>query len=334
MGAVLTVLVEEKIGPGEQAERLVQTAKENLHFDYALALRSPATALFLALKMFKSEGGGGDGVLVSALSPRYYLRVIADVGMVPVVCDVDPASGCVTADLIRLAMEKSGGGGEPVRCIALYHSLALLPDMREVCELGIPLIEDCSTAYGATLGDKMAGSFGALSILGLEERDLLTAGGGALLFAMERRNAAALRNLPELPPEYRLPDMNAAMAIVQFREAARNSEKRSEIARLYADAAMRGRHKRFVHAEGFTPNNFAFPLILETGMKDVVAYAKKKDIAVECAFSGSIVGALDAPSEKSPCAYSLSLRTALFPMYPRLGPANAASIAKLILTLP
>jgi dTDP-4-amino-4,6-dideoxygalactose transaminase len=329
MDAVLTVLVDEKPGPGEQSLRLVQIAKENLHFDYALALRSPATALYTALKLFKSDQA--DSVLVSALSPVYYAQAAADAGMKLVICDVDPSSGCITADLIAKTIEKNDGA---VRCIALYESLGSLPDMNAVNELGIPVIEDCSASYGSLLGEKKAGTFGAVSILGLEERDLLTAGGGALLFATEKRNAAALRNQPSLPPEYGLPDMNGAMALVQIREAARNAEKRAEIARLYTDAALRGRHKRFTVPENFEPNNYAFPLVLETGMKDVTLYAKKKDIAVENAFTGTLIDSGLIANENYPAAYSLSLRTALFPIYPRLGTANASKVAKLIQTLP
>jgi dTDP-4-amino-4,6-dideoxygalactose transaminase len=334
MDAVLTVLVEEKIGPGEQSRRLVQIAKENLRFDYALALRSPAIALCTALKLFRSapaDGAPAPAILVSALSPSYYAQAAEDAGMEVVISDVDPASGCVTTELITAAVEKAGGR---VRCIALHESLGSLPDINAVIELGIPVIEDCSTSYGSALGEKKAGTFGALSILGLEERDLLTAGGGALLFAAERRNAAVLRNLPPLPPEYGLPDMNAAMALVQMREAARNAEKRAEIARLYTDAALRGRHKRFTQPENFEPNNYAFPLVLETGMKDVAAYAKKKDIAVESAFSGTLISSGLISGENYPGAYSLSLRTVLFPIYPRLGLANASRVAKLIQTLP
>jgi dTDP-4-amino-4,6-dideoxygalactose transaminase len=125
-----------------------------------------------------------------------------------------------------------------------------------------------------------------------------------------------------------MPDMNAAMALVQFREAAKSREKRSEIARLYTDAAMRGRHKLFSHSEKLEYNNYAFPLVLETGMKDVEAYAKRKEIVVESAFAGSLV------DSACPNAYSLSLRTALFPIYPRLGAENASKVAKLIQTLP
>jgi dTDP-4-amino-4,6-dideoxygalactose transaminase len=186
MDAVLSVLVEEKIGPGEQSERLVQMAKESLQFDYSLALRSPVTALSVAISLFKSENTG-DAVLISALSPRYYQNVITDLGMVPVISDVDPSSGCVTSELINSAIEKSGAN---VRCIVLHHTLGFIPEMYSILDINLPLIEDCSASYGAVFDGKKAGTFGTLTILGLEERDMLTAGGGAMLFAMERRNAS------------------------------------------------------------------------------------------------------------------------------------------------
>ena len=66
MDAVLTAMVEEKIGPGERSRLLIQTAKEQLRFDYALALRSPIVALHLALKALDVKAG--QGVIISALS--------------------------------------------------------------------------------------------------------------------------------------------------------------------------------------------------------------------------------------------------------------------------
>jgi dTDP-4-amino-4,6-dideoxygalactose transaminase len=156
---------------------------------------------------------------------------------------------------------------------------------------------------------------------------MLTAGGGALLYAANRRDGSVLRGFAELPPEYSLPDINAAMAVIQFREAAKNLEKRGEIARVYTQSALRTRHKRFIQETG-EYNNYAFPLILETGLNDVKVYARKKDIIVENAF--------DAAPEAGLCpeAYSLSLRTVLFPLYPRLSSAEVERISKLILTLP
>jgi dTDP-4-amino-4,6-dideoxygalactose transaminase len=187
--------------------------------------------------------------------------------------------------------------------------------------------------------------------MGLEERDILTAGSGALLYAAGRRDAAVLRNMGEFPPEYGLPDMNAAMGLVQFREAAKNFEKRRNIANAYVQASLRTRHRRFVVPEPAPAetgpgdgeegaenspeyNNYAFSLILETGVKDVKAYARRKDIAVENAFETSLMGAGLVPPEQCPGAYSLSLRTVLFPLYPRLTASEIEKVSKLILTLP
>jgi hypothetical protein len=69
-------------------------------------------------------------------------------------------------------------------------------------------------------------------------------------------------------------------------------------------------------------------------MKDVLAYAKRKEIVVKSAFSGTLAGAGIAGAERCPAAYSQSLRTALFPLYPRLADAGAVRVAKLIETLP
>ena len=350
MDAVLTAMVEDKIGPGDQAKFLIQTAREKIKFDYCLALRSPVIALSLALQSLNLEKG--QGVIVSALSPFYYERVIKDLGLLPVYCDVPSSMACLSSEIVEKAIASKAEGVDP-RCIVLHHTLGYLSDSAAIAELGLPVIEDCSQSYGTYIqqqseppGDTPpqdtavaaaaavpVGNVGVFTILGLEERDMLTSGGGALLYATSRRDASVLRNLENLPPEYGLPDMNAALAVVQFREAAKNILKRREIARLYTQSALRTKHKRFVHSD-MEYNNYAFPLILEKDVKAVKAYARKKDAVVENAFENTLVGNGIISPEQCPEAYSLSLRTVLFPLYPRLKMSDAEKIAKLILTLP
>ncbi len=339
MDAVLTAMVEDRIGPGEQSRRLVQLAKEYLHFDYCLALRSPAIALYIALKCMNLPEGAG--VIVSALSPNYYSGVIEALNLKPLFCDVNPSSACISTETIQESITKNGDGPEP-RCMVIHHSLGYVPNMASLAEMAIPIIEDCSRSYGTvmgggsggTAGENAPGNCGVFTILGLEERDMLTAGGGALLYAANRRDASVLRNHPELPSEYGLPDMNAALAMIQFKEAARNLEKRKSIASIYTQSALRTRHKQLVQFDEAEYNAYAFPLVLETGMKDVVAYAKRKEIVIENAFDNTLAASGIVPQGLCPEAYSLSLRTALFPLYPRLTASETAKVAKLIGTLP
>lgn len=329
MDAVLTAMVEDKIGPGEQSQRLVQLAKEYLHFDYCLALRSPAIALYIALKSMNLPAGAG--VVVSALSPAYYDGVIHALGLEPIFCDVVSASAYVSPETIQEAMSRVAA--EP-RCLVIHYALGFVPAIPAIAEMGIPIIEDCSRSYGTLIGGQVPESFGVFSILGLEERDMLTAGGGALLYAANRRDASVLRNFGELPDEYGLPDMNAALAFIQFKEAARNLEKRKSISSVYVQSVLRTRHKQFVQFDEAEYNAYAFPLVLETGMKDVVSYAKRKEIVVENAFDDTLVSSGIVPQTLCPEAYSLSLRTAIFPLYPRLTATETAKVAKLIGTLP
>ncbi|MDR1618433.1 MAG: DegT/DnrJ/EryC1/StrS family aminotransferase [Treponema sp.] len=330
MDAVLTAMVEDRIGPGEHARSLVHIAREHIHFDYALSLRSPVMALYFALKALNA--GKGQGVIVSALSPRYYTPVIEGMGLRLIYCDVSASSPCPGKADVEAAL-RSGGGEAGVCAVVLHHALGYKPDTAGIAELGVSLIEDRSRSYGG-MEDERETAGGVFTILGLEDRDMLTSGGGALLYAMNRRDASVLRNYGELPREYCLPDINAALAVVQFRESAKNLKRREEIAAVYTQASLRGRHKRFVQRDETGYNNYAFPLILETGLKDVKAYAKKKDIMVESAFDDTLINAGALEPGRCPESYSLSLRTVLFPLYPRLRAAEIERVSKLIGTIP
>ena len=332
MDAVLTAMVEDKIGPGERARFLIANAKEQLRFDYCLSLRSPAIALSLALKALNLEDG--QGVIISALSPRYYQQVLEDLRLVPIYGDVGASLPCLSRETVEKAAKAQNGGGPAPRCIAVHHTLGFVPDMAAIAELGLPVVEDISQSCLSAPAEGFEPVHGTFTILGLEERDMLTSGGGALLYAMNRRDAPVLRNFGDLPPEFCLPDMNAALAAVQFREAAKNLEKRKEIVQVYTRSSLQTRHKRFIPREDHEYNNYAFPLILETGLKDVKAYAKKKEITVESAFADTPAGAGLVDAGRCPESYYLSLRTVLFPLYPRLRSQEIERVSKLILTLP
>ena len=374
MDAVLTAMVEEKIGPGERSRLLIQTAKEQLNYDYALALRSPAVALFLALKAIvrseaRSEAAADAkpdlqtqdsasqspkkyGVIISALSPRYYLQVLKDLQLIPLYCDVSYDFPCISKSLIETVITAKPSDIEVV-AIVLHHTLGFVPETAAIAELGFPIIEDISQSYGSFLAplekekpaDKEkneskapANSFfsdSQLIILGLEEKDLLTSGGGALLFAMNRKESSLLRSFSDIPDEYCMPDINSALAIVQFKEIRRNLERRREIAEVYLQATMslssRTKHKRFI-SNNDNYCNYSFSIVLDSGLKDVIAYARKKEIILENALANCI--ASSGFIDNCPVSNSLVLRTILFPLYPRLRSVDIERVSRLIMTLP
>ena len=338
MDAVLTCMVDEKIGPGELNARLIQTVKEFTKCDGAVALRSPAIALKYALQALDFEKGGK--IMISALAPAWQYQTVVSLGFEPLVLDVDEVSGLVTAEIVSAGIQQGG------RLLILHETEGILPDYDSILSLGIPVVEDISQSAGASVplknedgtpseDRKKAGLFGVYTILGLEEKDVITAGGGAVLMAPGRREWIVLKKYTdEAPLTDLLPDINCALAWVQLKEFARNEKTRLDIFNMYQHSCMIGRHKTFARDTEGGSTMCSFPLILASSFKDVKSYTAKKDIEIQQAFAGSVIALKDELSESCIHAKSLLLRTAHFPLYPRLTQSQVAKIVKVLGTLP
>ncbi len=158
--------------------------------------------------------------------------------------------------------------------LILHETEGILPDFAAIQNLGIPFIEDISQSAGASVAEldengvesdkrRLAGSFGIFTILGLEERDVITAGGGSILYASGRRDWIVLKKYVDLAPVTDLlPDINSALAWVQIKEYNRNENTRKELFSLYQHACMIGRHKLYARELDDGSTVSAFPLIL------------------------------------------------------------------------
>lgn len=339
MDAVLTCMVDEKIGPGELNSKLIQQVKEFIKCDGAVALRSPAIALKYALQSLGIEKGGC--VIISALAPAWQYQALDDMGFVPLVLDVDETNGLVPIANIQEGI-KNGG-----RVLLFHETEGILPDFSELAQLGIPVIEDISQSAGASVpvqdenGNvteerKQAGTFGVYSIMGLEEHDVITAGGGAILLSPGRREWIVLKKYVDAAPlTDLLPDINSALAWVQVKEFARNEKTRKELYALYQHSCLVGRHKMFARDMDDGSTMCSFPLLLSSSYKDVKQYAAKKDIQIELAFENSVIAFKDEElSEQCIHAKSVFLRCVHVPLYPRLTHAESAKIVKVLTSLP
>lgn len=337
MDAVLTCMVDEKIGPGELNVRLIQQVKEFLKCDGAVALRSPSIALKYALQALDLEKDSK--VMISALAPAWQYQSLESLGYEPLVLDVDELSGLVTPEIVYEGMKEGG------KLLLLHETEGILPDFEGLKNLGVQIIEDISQSAGssvpiiedgvATDKRQFAGSFGVFTILGLEERDVLTSGGGAVLIAPGRREWLVLKNFTDKAPlTDLLPDINCALGWVQVKEFARNEKTRKELFAMYHQACLIGRHKMYAREMEDGSTMCCFPLILSSSFKDVKQYAARKDIEIQLAYDNSVIALKDELSEKCIHAKSLYLRCIHVPLYPRLTHAESAKIVKVLSSLP
>ena len=337
MDAVLTCMVDEKIGPGELNAKLITQIKEFIKCDGAIALRSPAIALNYALMSMGLESGSK--VMVSALAPAWQYQSLVSLGFEPLVLDVDELNGLVNEQIISEGIKQGG------KVLLLHETEGILPNLDKIVKLGVPIIEDISQSAGSAFSmtgeddsaqqQKMAGTFGVYSILGLEERDVITAGGGAVLISPGRREWIVLKKyVDEAPLTDLLPDINAALAWVQVKEFARNEKTRKELFAMYQQACFIGRHKMYARENENGSTACSFPLVLSSSYKDVKQYAAKKDIEINLAYENSIIALKDELSETCIHAKSLYLRCVHIPLYPRLTHAESSKIIKVLSSLP
>ena len=347
MDAVLTCMVDEKIGPGELNTRLIQQVKEFFKCDSAVALRSPTIALKYALSAMNLEKGSA--VMISALAPFWQYQSLIDLGFVPEVLDVDDNNGLVTIYEIQKGIENGG------KVLLLHETEGIIPNFDQILELNIPVIEDISMSAGSSVAlsedyllaskgsndksivenRKKVGSYGVYTILGLEERDVITAGGGAVLISPNRKEWLLLKPLVDNAPlTDLLPDINSVLAWVQLKEFPRNEQIRKELFSLFQRACMIGKHKTLVRELDDGSTMSCFPLVLATPFKDVKQYTSKKDIEIQLAFENSVVAHVEEVSEKCIKAKSLYLRCVHVPLYPRLTQSESAKIVKVLSSLP
>lgn len=343
MDAVLTCMVDEKLGPGELNAKLIQSVKEFTGCDGAVAFRSPAIAFSYVLKTLDLEAGSS--VMISALAPSWHYTAIKNLGYSPLVLDVSEDTGLVCADAVQKGV-KDGG-----RLLLLHESMGILPNIDEILSLGIPVVEDISHSVGSSYlfrdsddnpqeksegPQKKAGMAGLYSILGLEANDTITAGGGAILIAPKRREWIVLKKYTDSAPDTDiLPDMNSALGFVQLKEFSRNEQSRKALFDIFQKSLMNGKNRTFARETDDGSTVWSFPVVLSGSFKDARQYAAKKEIEIRPAYENSVIAFLDEDERsKYIHAKSLYLRCALFPLYPRLGSEAATKIAKVLGTLP
>jgi perosamine synthetase len=239
------------------------------------------------------------------------------------------------------------------RALVLCYTLGFSPETDELFTLGLPVLEDISQALGARVGDSRCGSLGQACVLSLGPEGIITAGGGAAVFARDRRSLKSLRDAAERSPkDSRLPDLNAALGLAQLKAIEGFLKARQAIAEAFSQAVGRSRHGT-IHPPGEESSiPCSFPVLIKDSLKEVRQYAMRKGVETHLAFLDSLLAvgqpiwetaaneqpdpaaeasaaALDAPH-----ARDLAERCLLFPLYPTLAKRDAQLIARVLASLP
>lgn len=150
--------------------------------------------------------GAHDEVIVPGVSWVASASAVLGVNAIPVLADVDRATGCLDPEALECAITPR------TRAITVVHLGSAVADLDRLAAIAearsIPLIEDCAQAHGARFAGRHVGLFGKAGTFSMQHSKLLTSGeGGAVITndaSLARRLAhlrADGRTLSEQPPK-------------------------------------------------------------------------------------------------------------------------------------
>ena len=327
MDAVLTCMVSADIGYGKIAKSFIYETADFLGFSDGIVLREYYRALSISLDALKLKSGAK--IIISPLSPSFYINAIKEKGYEILYADVEPDSGCMNPQEVKKLLEYRPDA------LIVHYPLGFIPDMEELSSFNLPLIEDISTAIGSRIKDNPCGSYGQFTIVSLDADNILTSGGGAFVFSMGKNRSGVLKEITgNLLNSIYLPDVNAALGLAQLKNINSFLHIRKETARIFSAALMKSKYKTIVQNGERKNIHYSFPVLIDRGMREVKQYAKKKGICTIEAFKSTAIENMNL--KDFPCRESVSFitRGLLFPLYPGLGEENCLYIAKVLSSLP
>jgi dTDP-4-amino-4,6-dideoxygalactose transaminase len=257
---------------------------------HALATNSCTAALHLALEALGI--GPGDKVIVPTLTFTASAEVIRYLGADPVFVDVDAETCLITADSIRTQVAIH----DSIKACVVVHFAGQSVEMTgengvwETCQkLGIRLVQDAAHAFPSRDQYGPIGSIGDVTCFSFYANKTITTGEGGMLITNDddiahRVKVMRLHGIDRdiwnrftsdkpsweydvVAPgyKYNMPDINAAIGVVQLDKAESMRKLRQEIAEKYLDSfseqdcyrVIRSRVKLDEHAWHI------FPIILQ-----------------------------------------------------------------------
>jgi dTDP-4-amino-4,6-dideoxygalactose transaminase len=209
-------------------------------------------ALALALRAL----GVGPGMSVVTVSHTAVATVAAIemVGASPLLIDIEPDYYTMDPDELAAVLAHPPPGAPPIRAVIpvhLYGQPAALEPIAAICRRhGVPVIEDCAQAHGATIAGRKVGTFTEVATFSFyPTKNLGALGDGGMLATQDAergRRIAALRQYgwqshyisDDVGVNSRLDELQAAILRVKLQHLDAQNVRRQLIAAAY-DAALR-----------------------------------------------------------------------------------------------
>lgn len=241
--AVNDVLASGNLSAGAKTAELEKDFAKYCGTKHALALNSGTAAIHAALHA--AGIGEGDEVITVPFSFIATVNPILMLGARPVFVDVTPDTFCLDVTKLERAITPK------TKAIIPVHLFGQPADMDEINNIakkrGLAVIEDSCQAVSAEYKGEKTGSLGDIGCFSLYATKNITSGEGGLITTNSDEYAELIRRFrqhgmsapyqyEELGYNYRITDLQSAIAVEQLKKADRFTETRQR----NAEALTRG----------------------------------------------------------------------------------------------
>jgi perosamine synthetase len=246
---------------GKMNQRLESEFTRKFGVKYAIGVNSGTSALHCCLAAAGIRPG--DEVIVPPLTFASTAFSVMYLGGIPVFADVNPRTFTIDPSEIR---KKVTSRAKAIIPVALYGLSADMDPIMELAkERNLTVIEDCAECYLGKYKGRLAGTIGDMAIFSFERSKHITSGNGGMIITSDENLAEMARKFsiigystlrasssaskppkdviqnPDfdrhmfVAPNYRLPELCAAMALAQFERIDDLVKMRVNIAKHYEE---------------------------------------------------------------------------------------------------
>lgn len=312
------------IAQGRVVEKFEHALADYIGLKGGVAVSSGTAALHLALLALGITKN--DIVAIPSYVCTAVLNAVNYVGATPLLIDIDPDT--FNLDVTDLQRKQN----PHVKAVVVPHLFGLAANIEEITKLGIPVIEDCAQSIGATYKNKMAGSFGTISIFSFYATKMMTTGEGGMVASDSAALLKKARDLRDYDNQedyyvrynYKMTDFQAALGLAQLKRLPRFIKIRREIANKYHRELKDLCALPANYGENWGHIYYRYVIKLRYGLKSFLILSKKKGINCERPVFKPLHRYLSLPN--MPNTDRVWEQAASIPIYPTLTEKNTDSI--------
>ena len=288
------------LGAGPTVRKFEKAFAKFMEAKHAIAVNTGTSALHLAI-----AGAGikrGDEVVLPSFTFVATAEVIAMTGAKPVFVDIDPETYSVSARKIEKAITKKTKAVMPVD---LYGLPADMEPIRELADKhGLTIIEDAAQAHGASYKGKPVGAFADAACWSFYASKNMTTGEGGMITTNNEELGEKTRFMRShgekekykslmLGHNYHMPEIQAAIGLVQLKKLPKFSAKRRENAKRLSVKLRKAENLRLPKVpKGYKHSWYLYTVRLKDAKEKkrdrVVEALKQKGISAEVYYSNPI----------------------------------------------